>query len=299
MKKKTATYQLFEKCLLLLVGTTIFLTSTHAQKNKLTKFLSANNSKYGFFIDLKDSEGIVFVLQKWMDKGLGGYTLSSSDTLQRQPANEAYLYVGKTIKIQQEGNRPQLFFSENNMKPEKLSVDTAYIRGDVLFKINNAYWWRSFFNLSDEINKRFTMHHYSFRNGLTLWETFKNKEADYNAFKKIADQKINSIHDSLVVRETSHSKITEDVLTNISTISYQTLKDHVEKLPIGYETDYFSIVIKSVCMNRPELFFKLADDLPKKKQQLFDAVDTNRTILKKLGDVQTDSPSKNEFFRKN
>jgi hypothetical protein len=297
MKKVIETYQQFLKFLLLLVSLGAPHAPVHAQKNKLNKFLTANDSKYTFFIDLKDRSGIVFVLEEWMDKGFGGYRLIFSDTLQRQDATAAYRYVGKSMKIQNEGGRAQLIFTGETSKPERLKIDTAYIQGDVLFKINNAYWWSGVVKVTEEINNKFPLHHYSFRNGLAIREGFRNKETDYGAFKKFADQKILAIRDSVERDQVAHTKITEDIVANISTMSYETLKDYTQKLPIEYETEYFSVVVNAICMNRPEFFFRLADELPKKKQQLFDAVDTNRIILKKLSDAPINSPSKNEFFR--
>lgn len=295
MKKVIETCRQFLRFLLVLIC--LSAAPAYAQKSKLNKFLTASNSQYTFFIDLNDGSGIVFVLEKWIDKSFGGYRLISSDTLQREQASSAYLYAGKSAKMQKEGGRPQLIFNGDTSKSEKLKLDTAYIRGDVLSKINNAYWWSGVFKFTEDINKKFPLHDYSFRNGLAIWDGFRNKETDYNAFKTFADQKIISIRDSVERDQVAHTKITEDIVAHISTMSYETLKAYVQKLPIEYETEYFAVVVNAICMNRPEFFFRLADELPMKKQPLFDAVDTNRTTLKKLSDVPINSPSKNEFFR--
>jgi hypothetical protein len=84
----------------------------------------------------------------------------------------------------------------------------------------------------------------------------------------------------------------------MSTIEYGALKEGIIKLPVHYYQKYLRRVVNEICNTRPELFFRLSDDLPKLQHILFQLVDRNRQTVNKLKAVPMDSPSKKDFFRK-
>jgi hypothetical protein len=88
------------------------------------------------------------------------------------------------------------------------------------------------------------------------------------------------------------------VIKNIGSIDYTSLKDSISKLPVKDESakGYVGAIINSVCNNRPALFFKLAEDMPDRKEMLFEAFYDKETI-RKLKAVETDSDAKKEFLK--
>jgi hypothetical protein len=92
--------------------------------------------------------------------------------------------------------------------------------------------------------------------------------------------------------------LTTDVTKRIETIDYASLKDSVAKLMnnLGGGNNDLATILNAVGKSRPELYFKLVEDMPDKKELLFDAIDS-RAAVKKLKSVETNSVAKKEFLK--
>ncbi|MEI9808740.1 MAG: hypothetical protein WDO16_13265 [Bacteroidota bacterium] len=207
------------------------------------------------------------------------------------------MFTGDKATIREAGNKLYLV-AQHRKGTKKMEIDTVSNPDLANTHINNAYWWDKFFGLCKEINATFTLHHYSFRNGIALWDSFDNKGIYYKDFKLYADSRIQTIRDSIIAAQTPYVALANELTANMATIDYASLKERLPNLITenSNRTEYFATVVHSICNNRPELFFKLAEDLPGKKEMLFDAVDDKETI-KKLKAIESDSPAKKDFLK--
>jgi hypothetical protein len=276
-----------------------FLPLVKSQNLSERCFLSTANNKDLFYIELLGNRGIVFRLGKWMDKGGSGYSIIYSDTIVKNSDSKDFIFSGNKSKIECIQNKLYLIDQESvHRNHNRFEIDTVANIDLFNSTLNNAYWWDNFFTLNKEINSTFMWQHYSFRNGFGLWESFDNKGVYYKNFETYADSLIKELRDSISTIHKAFTELTNELLSGIFTIEYVELKQKLLILPAEYKSQswYFGTVINAICMNRPELFFALADDLPDKKEYIFSLVDSKESI-KKLKKVNTDSSSEKAFSR--
>jgi hypothetical protein len=281
---------------LLLFLFTLKLSILNGQTNKF--YLSSTSFRTVFYVDLEENQATVFKLGKWMDNAGEGYGIIFSDTIIKQTDSSNLLFQGKKTQLQRINGK--LYLIENlNKKPKRIEVDTVGNTDLLNSKLNNAYWWDNFFRLSNEINSEFALYHYSFRNGFRLWQSFNNKLNPYTNFKTFTDRKIKLLRDSISIIQNYYTELTNNLISNISTIDYPLLKESLSKLPVDYKPEswYFGTVINAVCNTRPELFFKLAEDMSGQKDKIFRIVEYDKGTIKRLKEADTNSPLKAEFFK--
>jgi hypothetical protein len=273
------------------------LTSARGQDRSADHLLSSVGSRNLTYIEIDKSAGIVFKLGSWIDKAGGGYSIIVVDTIEKQTDIAGYLFEGQNTRVWEEhGNWYLKFRGDKGIPGKKIELTITEIGKDLNVKMNNAYWWTSFFQLSRNLHSRFTWGHYGFRNGFKYWDQFDAKEIPYKDFRKFADEKIRAIKDSVTMVETARTRLAKNIISSISKIQYSALKDSVAKLPVRYDGSAYSrIVVREICDKRPEVFFKLADDLPDFKRQLFSVFD--KQTIRTLKAVDTTSPSKEEFLK--
>jgi hypothetical protein len=261
-------------------------------------FLSAVSKKYLMYTELHGGRGTVFHLGWWLDKGGSGKTTIYVDTITRQPGTGGVLFSGKKTTLRQEGDKLYII-APINKKIKKIEIGAVSNTDAAYTDINNAYWWHHFNGLVDSIHSRFPMYGYSFRNGFGYWNSFQNKTSYYKDFQVYADAKIKLIYDSIAAVQTPYTSLTDSIIKSMAGIDYSSLKASLDKLPVrdSPESVYFSAIVKSVCLTRPELFFKLAEDMPDKKNLLFDVAVYDKEISDKLVMVETSSPAKKEFLK--
>ena len=253
--------------------------------------------KESVYVELAEPYATVYKLGKVYDKGMYGLSINYIDTLAKQPGTTEGFYTGKRTQLSQSGNKYYLKLDKTGSKtnrPIELNLSDN-IEKDYL-EINKAYWMDAFVNLSTEINSQFSIQHYSFR-GYNHFDMGNQQLLPYEQFKILADKKINELRDSLVFKHSNYTSITNEVLDNFRTIDYGFLKERIEKLgktPDGF--DYFNVIIKKVSSEKPEWFYKLAEDIPSNKELMFASV-YGSSVVKKLKAVETDSPVKKEFLK--
>ena len=243
-----------------------------------------------FYVELNGEQGTLYSLGRWLDVAGSGYSIIYTDTITKQAETSDFLFTGDKSTIQQSGNKLYLV-AQHRKGTKKMEIDTSSNTALINTNINNAYWWDSFLKLCSDIN-------YSFRNGFGLWNSFDNKSIYHKDFRVYADSRIKMLRDSIVAVRAPYVLLTNEVIKNITTIDYASLKDSVSKLIAEnlYQSSYFGTVINSICNNRPDLFFKLVEDIPGKKEMLFDAVG-DKEAIKKLKATATNSAVKKEFFK--
>ena len=282
-----------------------FLQATASCAQPASIWLSPVKKRYDYQVELNDKTGVVFGINYWMDKAGSGYTIGLTDTIARKSGTNGD-YKGKNVSL--ENAQGKIFLIVNGgRKPIRIEMDTSGNTNAARIRINNGYWWKSFIQLSDRVNNEFPLYHYSFRIGFDMWDSFKNKDAPYSDFFLFADEKIKRLSDSVRAIQIPYVLLTERLIDRASTIEYAALKDSLLLLPtvpIGnYDessVNYFRRVIQAVGLTRPELFFKLAEDMPDKKDMIFSAATfgpDNKELIETLKSAKTNSPAKSEFFK--
>lgn len=260
-------------------------------------FLTGKNTQ--FYVELREHYATVFNFGRWIDKAGWGYSGLKTDTMRRLGDTSPFLFEGRFNNIQKVDTRLYLITRQGSPGKEKrIEIDTVSNTALANSALNNAYWSDNFFKLCNEINSTFDLYHYSFRDGFHMWESFDNKDAYHKEFRVFADNKIKKLKDSITTLQTPYVLLTNEVTKNISTVEYASLKETISKLLADSlsRSQYFSVVVKSICLNRPELFFRLAEDMPEQKSMLFGVVYGKETF-KKLKAVETNSVTKKELFK--
>ncbi|MEO8404275.1 MAG: hypothetical protein ABI480_06760 [Chitinophagaceae bacterium] len=276
----------------------INLNIVQGQYDSDRTILTSIDKKRTFYIDLNEQSGTVYQLGRWIDPAGSAWSIIHTDTIESATGKGGLLFSGKKTAIRKLEGKLYVMSVTHKGRVKMTRIDTIGNTHPVTAKINNAYWWTNFLKMSDSLNARFTSFHYTFRYGFGLWNSFHNKEIPFREFRIYADNKLKQIRDSIATVHTPYDALTNETVNTISTIDYSLLKENVAKLATDdlSKRGYLFKIINSICINRPELFFKLADDMPDKRQNLFYAVD-GKTSINNLKAVETSSPSKKEFFR--
>lgn len=166
-------------------------------------------------------------------------------------------------------------------------------------ELNNAYCLKSYFDLSDKLNKEFPLSHYTFRNGYYVWERHPNKTINHNRFIEQTDKEILMIYDSISRKETALIKTTNFITDNVGKANYSILKDSIRTLPIAYQSQsgYFDKSVYRMVKANPEYFYQLLQDFPTSKTFIYFAVDHDKELIKQLKQVQGYDDLKKEFLK--
>lgn len=257
-------------------------------------FFQTNSKKHLYYVDLNNSAANVYQMGSYFDKAGTGYSIRKTDTLIKQPDGT---YLGKTTKIIRDNNK--FYLVTENKKTKKFNIDTVKTLSVVNNNLNNAYYLDNYFKISDELNKSYPLNHHTFRNGFYTWKELQNKEIDYLQFREFANKWLKEKKDSIIILQDSHVAQTNYIIQNIKTFDYKTLRDSLTKLPAEYRnlSWYYGTVINEVAKQRPDYFFRLAEDFPNNRSIIFIAVEDNKEVIQGLRDVQGHNEIKEEFFK--
>ena len=280
--------------------TTIFLFSLSlifGQENKETTLLETKGKSQLYYVELSAAGGGVYEMGRHLDKAGSGYSFRSIDTLTRQQDQAGVTHYGKRTKIRNENGK--LYLEIQDKKTEKYTLNSASNAAAINTNLNNAYFLDNFIALTEELNKSYTLNHISFREGFARWESLDNKEIPHAEFKTYADGKLRELKDSIIKVQDQFVSLRNSLVQDLKTIDYDALKAGLEKLPSGPTSGskYFSNVINEVAKEKPEYFFRLAEDYPDKRKIIFYAVETNKQVMAGLKSVENHKDIKREFFR--
>lgn len=285
------------KYILIVVVYLLGLTSAMAQRDSSRMLLEAMKKSLVYYVDLGDKNALAFRMGEYYGAAPRGYTIVGIDTLVRQPDST---YIGKKIKIIWR-NRHLLLIRESKNKKEMVLTPVVNI-GTVNEELNNAYYLDRYLAMSKEIDQLFPMYdyrYYYFNDRYNSWERLKNKRMKHSAFRIFADERIKYVRDSIVERYNHSIAIMNYLIQNVSTIDYVALRDSLAKLPIGYSNSYYKKVVNTVARNKPEFFFRLAEDYTFTMQSsLFDSIGArDKEVLEKLKSVEGHEKIKKAFFK--
>lgn len=265
-----------------------------AQNDLGRAFLRTSSKMHLYYVDLDNSAAKVYEMGRHLDKGGTGYSIIRTETLTRQPDGN---YSGNASSIIREKDR--LYLISGDKKARKFGMDTVRSLSVFNTDMNNAYYLDSYFRMSRELNKDYPLYSHSFRNGYYTWKDLPNKELHYLQFREFADNHIKNIRDSIGRVQARNTALTNYIIQNISTLEYNTLKDSLAKLPPEYagQSRYYSLAINAAAAQRPEYFFRLAEDFPANKSLIFFSVDNNKEVFSRMKAVEGHDKIKKEFFK--
>jgi hypothetical protein len=234
--------------LTLLVSTNIF------GQNTFLKTTGKNNLHY---LELSNDNVLVYKMGRYFDKAGSGSAIILTDTLILTKENEFKGKQYSLIKIETYYTLLAENGKEYEAEPEN---DLKKVNSE----LNNAYYLKSYFGLSDKLNNEFPLYHYTFRNGYYAWEKHLNKTICQNEFIEQTDKEIAIIYDSISRKQAEFTKTTIFITDNVSQANYTTLKDSISTLPIDYrpQSGYFDKSVYQISKANPENFYKLLQDFP-------------------------------------
>ena len=254
-------------------------------------FLKTTDRKNLHYIKLCNNNVVVYKMGRYFDKAGTGPAILKTDTLVFTIQNE---FKGKFYTLLK--NETFYTLISNNgkkyqTKPEsELKINT---------ELNNAYWLKSFFDLSDKLNKEFPLYHYTFRNGYYTWEKQPDKFINHDKFIAQTEKKMEIIYDSISKKQNAFTSTTNFIMANAGQISYSILKDSICTLPIDYrpQSGYFDKSVYQMTKANPEYFYKLLQDFSTSKKFIYFAVDQDKELVKQLKQVQGYDDLKKEFLK--
>ncbi len=264
-----------------------------AQDNRTETLLQTNTKNHIYYVDLQESEAYVYRIGRIYDKAAAeaGYLPIKTDTLVKQSDNT---YIHENTKLIYVNNK--LYLITKFKKTKKFQIDTVKNLGVANHNLNNAYYLSHYFEMSRELNQKYPLSDQDFRNGFYTWKKLPNKEINYLQFRTFADKQMKATKDSISTLEDSHVALTNYALQNIRSFAYDTLKHYLTQLPVAYRS-YYSTIITEVAKQKPEYFFRLAEDFPTNKYIFFSAYDDNKEVIQGLKSVVGHDDIKKEFFK--
>lgn len=269
-------------------------SSALAQDGGGRALLQTNNKMHLYYVSMDNSAATVYEMGKYLDKAGMGYSIRKTDTLRQQPDGS---FAGNGSRIIRENNR--LYLIPELKKTRKLPIDTVKSLAVFNNNLNNAYYLDSYFRMSRELNQSYPLNHHSFRTAYRTWNELPHKELDHLQFREFADKRIKSIRDSIGRLQHRHTALTNYIIQHISTLDYNTLKDSLAKLPAeyAYQSSYYRSVVNAAATQKPEYFFRLAEDFPANRQLIFSSVENDRELFGRMKAVEGHDKIKKEFFR--
>jgi hypothetical protein len=229
---------------------------------------------------------------RYLDKGGSGFAILLTDTLLRESDSE---FKGKFYTL----FNTDINYTLLTDKSKKLELENEKDISKVNFELNNAYYLRSYFDLSDKINSEFPLYHYSFRNGYLAWKDIVNKIEKHQNFIENTDIEIKKVYDRIFKEQTILTNTTNFITENAKQADYLILKDSLKTLPIDYrpQSGYFDKSVYQMAKSKPENFYKLLQDFPASKTHIYFAVYDDKELIKQLKQVDGYDVLKKEFVK--
>lgn len=254
-------------------------------------FLKTTGKKHLHYIVCHSEKVIVYKMGSYFDKAGSGPAILKTDTLTCTNTDECN---GKFFTLLKRG--PSYTLISDKGKKFKTEVEHDSI---VTTELNHAYCLKSYFDLSDQLNKEFTLYHYTFRNGYYAWEKHSNKSIRHDEFVVQINREISRIYDSISQMQTAFLNTTNFITAHAGQASYTILKDSISTLPLDHRPDngYFDESVYQMAKANPEYFYKLLQDFPSHKVFLYFAVDHDKKLIKSLRQVEGYDDLKREFLK--
>jgi len=223
---------------------------------------------------------IAYDMGKYLDPAGVGSSIRKTDTLFLQSDNS---YKGKEFKIENITN--QLYITSLTKKKSKqYKLSIVENRKTAYQDLNNAYYLDNYFAMSERLNKKYELNHYSFRNGFYSWEKATNKEINYLEFRKLADTEIQQTEDSISKRQEQLVTQTKYLVDNVDKLTYAEFKDGIIRIPaeFAYQSSYYKTVVNKISKSKQDYVITLYKDFPENRTLIEFAIEKDKPLLQKL-----------------
>jgi len=216
------------------------------------------------------------------------------DTLDKQ--TDGFYSIPK-IKVTRSDKA--LYLVAGVKREKKFLLDTVKDLMNANHILNNAYFHDAYFRMSNELHQAYPLYHHSFGNVCVLWQGIINKESDHLHFRTFTDCRIKTIKDSISAIQDVYTRVSAYIVQNLSALDYSTLKDSLVRLPVEYEKSswYYGAVVNEIAKQKPETFFRIAEDFPENRDILFFAVGDEKQTLQGLKNVAGHDEMKKKFLK--
>jgi hypothetical protein len=253
-------------------------------------FLRTSDNSRLYYIDLQRDQAKVYHMVHYIDKAGSGSVIRKVDTLYRSTATQ---YIDNEYVLFFDGKKGQLTVSKKKLRLEGVHVASAY------YDLNKAHHLTGYFGLSDSLNKKFPLYHYSFRNGFYRWDAVPVKNGNPEVFILETNREIKKIYDSISAEQNKYVRITNFLVANLLELSDSTVIDSLSRLPREQASSsrYFETVVYEIAKQKPNSFFKIADAFSSNSSIIFSAVQKDKSIIKLLRKANGNPRTKDAFFR--
>lgn len=165
--------------------------------------------------------------------------------------------------------------------------------------LNNAYYIKSYYDLSTRLDKEFPLFHFSFYSGYGAWDRLKEKGLDHESFMLLTNSDIRSVYDSIAKDETRHTNTTNFIKENAGSVGNSQLRDSLRTLPVTYcpNSCYFIRSVYAMAKADPVVFYQILEDNPSNKTIVHYAVSDDKELIKRLSAVDGYNSLRREFIK--
>lgn len=273
----------------------LYCASLYAQAETGTQYLETSGKHQPYFIiELNGANPIVYKMGGYLDKAGTGSSVLNTDTLVKQGTRT---YTGKNCEFITGNGQQYLVVNEKKIKRYKVDVVSDVAK--IYTTLNNAWYLDHYFALSKELNKTYPLNGFEFRRGFSSWKEMPDRAAAPAVFRQVADAKLQYIKDSVSSINNRYVLLTSHLLQSITAIDYAVLKDSLTVLPatFRYYSWYFGTVVNACSKQRPEYYFRLAEDLPQNRDVIFMAADDTKETVTGLKAVSGHDGIKKIFLK--
>ncbi len=271
-----------------------------AQTNPNEVFLHSKDHHYTI---LRDDTTFVYIMQMRYDRRESAMKpyLHHIDTILRNKGNN---FTGVNCRLIQENNA-WFLFQKRKRKERKTRLDTAQNVTEVYYKLNEAYYIAQYLKMSSEIDKTYPLSQPNHYEAYESWNNLPYKIKHYLMFQNLANNKIDAVKHAIMQRLEKYESVKKFIAQNAKTASYEVLRDTLSKLSTGKGRQqdiekwrYYLRAVHEIAEQKPEFFFKLAEDLPDNQHDIFFSIDhTEKELLAKLKSVVGQESIKKKFIK--
>lgn len=255
-------------------------------------FFKTTGKKNLHYLEFKKDSVKVYKMGFYVDVAGEGSAIILTDTLVFTKENE---WRGSQYRLTRKENQYTLL--SRSGKAYKTEPETNMDK--VNTELNNAYYLKSYFDLSKKLNKEFPLNYFSFRNGYSAWHKQPNKAIGHDQFCTQTDKEMASMYKSISGKHTALTKTTDFIINHAKDVDYSILKDSIRTLPMEYQSQsrYFDNSVYQTVKTNPVYFYKLLQDFPTGKRLIYSAVNHDKELVQQLKQVQGYDALKKEFFK--
>jgi hypothetical protein len=273
------------------------------QANNETICLKSDDKKHFYYVLLNNTNGTVYEMGTYFDKNIGKskYRIVSTDSLINQPGGT---YLGGHTKIIAENYKPYLITKDKKIRKIKLNVETNL--SNAYTTINKAYFLDKFLVMGNEVSGTYQKYHYMVVDEFDEWKQLPNTNIDPSQFSLYINEKFWQIKDSIGSMLDPYVLLLNDVTRNIITIDYNSLCDSLVRLCFTPDDRYYYLNLTNVvAKQKPEYFFRLAEDLPEYRHAILlsgaynmvFSINANKKDIERLMAVEGYNETKKEFSK--